>query len=46
MHGAMSADVRQAIVDAVSSIAATDAASRVRMAVYLVATSPQAQVEE
>jgi len=46
VHGAMSADVRQAIVDAVTSVAATDALGRARMAVYLVATSPQAQVEE
>jgi hypothetical protein len=45
MHGAMSADMRQSIIDAVSAVAVTNPLKRARTAVYLVATSPQYQVE-
>jgi uncharacterized protein (DUF1800 family) len=45
MHGTMSAEMRQSIVDAVSAVAATNPLKRARTAVYLVATSSQYQVE-
>jgi uncharacterized protein (DUF1800 family) len=45
MHGTMSAEMRQSIINAVSAVAATNALKRARTAVYLVATSSQYQVE-
>ena len=45
MHGVMSAGMRQAVVDAVSAVAATNTLKRVQTAVYLVVTSSQFQVE-
>jgi uncharacterized protein (DUF1800 family) len=45
MHGAMSPDMRQSIIEAVSAVAATNPLKRARTAVYLVATSSQYQVE-
>jgi uncharacterized protein (DUF1800 family) len=45
MHGTMSAEMRQSIIDAVSAVAATNPLKRARTAVYLVATSSQYQVE-
>jgi len=45
MHGTMSAQMRQSIIDAVSAVAATNPLKRARTAVYLVATSSQYQVE-
>jgi len=45
LHGSMSASMRQAIKGAVSAISATNAISRVRTAVYLIATSSQYQVQ-
>jgi hypothetical protein len=43
-HGTLPAEARQAIVDAVNGLPA-DPLARVRMAVYLIGTSPQYQVE-
>ena len=48
LHGAMSAEVRQSILTAVTSIPASPASnlrSRVRTAIYLIATSSQYQVQ-
>jgi uncharacterized protein (DUF1800 family) len=45
MHGTMSAEMRQSIVEAVSAVAPTNPLKRARTAVYLVATSSQYQVE-
>jgi uncharacterized protein (DUF1800 family) len=45
LHGSMSAQMRAAIKGAVSAISATNAISRVRTAVYLIATSSQYQVQ-
>jgi hypothetical protein len=45
LHGSMSAQMRQSIKGAVSAISATNAISRVRTAVYLIATSSQYQVQ-
>jgi len=45
LHGSMSASMRQAIKGSVSAISATNAISRVRAAVYLIATSSQYQVQ-
>ena len=45
MHGTLSAGAHAAIAQAVNRIAATDSTNRVRMAVYLLATSLQYQVE-
>jgi uncharacterized protein (DUF1800 family) len=45
MHGAMSAEMRQSVVDAVSAVPGTNPLKRARTAVYLVATSSQYQVE-
>jgi uncharacterized protein (DUF1800 family) len=46
MHGTMSAGVRQAVMNAVNAVAASDSIDRVRAAVYVVATSAQYQVEQ
>jgi uncharacterized protein (DUF1800 family) len=45
MHGAMSATMRDSIAQNISNIAATDSLTRVKTAVYLIATSSQYQVE-
>jgi uncharacterized protein (DUF1800 family) len=45
LHGTMPDVMRQAIVDAVSAVAATSPNKRVQTAIYLVATSSQYQVE-
>jgi len=45
MHGAMSGDMRQSIIGAVAAVSAGNARKRAQTAVYLVATSPQYQVE-
>jgi uncharacterized protein (DUF1800 family) len=45
LHGAMSAPVRNHILQAVEAVSAANATKRVRTAVYLVATSPQFQVQ-
>ena len=45
LHGTMSAEMRQSVIDAVSAVAATNPLKRARTAVYLVATSSQYQVE-
>ena len=45
LNGTMSATLRAAIVSAVSAVAASDTLTRARTAVYLVAASPQFQVE-
>lgn len=45
MHGAMSNEMRQAILTAVNSIPATNARLRVRTAAYLVLTSTQYQIQ-
>jgi len=45
LHGSMSAEMRQTIKSAVTPIAATNAILRVRTAVYLIASSPQFQVQ-
>jgi len=45
LHGSMSGEMRQTIKGAVSAISATNAISRVRTAVYLIATSSQYQVQ-
>lgn len=45
LHGSMSAEMRQTIKSAVTPIVATNAILRVRTAVYLIASSPQFQVQ-
>jgi Protein of unknown function (DUF1800) len=45
MHGTMSAQMKNTILTAVQAVAATDAPTRARTAVYLVATSSQYQVQ-
>lgn len=45
MHGAMSAQMRSAIMTAVNSFPAADTLNRARTAVYLIATSSQYQVQ-
>lgn len=45
MHKSMSPQMRQIITGAVNAIPANDPITRVRTAVYLIATSPQYQVE-
>ena len=45
LHGTMSAQMKTSIVQAVSTVPATDALNRARIAAYLVATSSQYQVE-
>jgi len=45
LHGAMSAEMRQSILTAVTSIPASNLRSRVRTAIYLIATSSQYQVQ-
>jgi uncharacterized protein (DUF1800 family) len=46
MHGTMSSGMRQAVMDAVNAIPASDAVDRVRAAAYVVCTSAQYQVEQ
>jgi uncharacterized protein (DUF1800 family) len=46
MHGTMSSGMRQAVMDAVNAIPASDAIDRVRAAAYVVGTSAQYQVEQ
>jgi uncharacterized protein (DUF1800 family) len=45
MHGTMSPAMKTSIINAVSSVAASNTLSRARMAVYLVASSSQYQIE-
>lgn len=45
MHRNMSGAMRRIIIDAINAIPASDRLARARMAVYLVATSPQYQVQ-
>lgn len=45
LNGTMSAPMKTAIVSAVSAVAASDTLARARTAVYLIAASPQFQVE-
>lgn len=45
MHGTMSPGMKTSIINAVTSVAAANTLSRARMAVYLVATSSQYQIE-
>ena len=45
LHGGMSDAMRNIIVQAINAVPATDPLARARTAVYLVATSPQYQVE-
>jgi len=45
LHSSMSADMRQIIKTAVSAVPAASALTRVRTAVYLIATSSQYQVQ-
>lgn len=45
MHQRMSADMRRIIIGAVNAIPVSDRLARARAAIYLVATSPQYQVE-
>lgn len=45
MHGSMSASTRASIIDAVNAIPADDPSSRTRVAIYLVGTSSQYQVQ-
>ena len=45
MHGSMSAQVRNEILTAVQTVASSNPLKRARTAVYLVATSPQYQVQ-
>lgn len=45
MHSTMSASMRSSILTAVTSVASSDTLTRVRQAVYLVATSSQYQVQ-
>jgi hypothetical protein len=44
MHSQMPSDMRAAIVDNISSIAATNPLARASVAAYLVVTSPQYKV--
>jgi hypothetical protein len=44
MHSQMPSDMRAAIVDNISSIAATSPSARASVAAYLVVTSPQYKV--
>jgi uncharacterized protein (DUF1800 family) len=46
MHGTMSSGMRQAVMNAVNAVAATDTIDRVRAAAYVIATSAQYQVEQ
>ena len=46
MHGTMSAEMHNSIVNAVNAVAATNTLKRARTALYLVATSSQYQVEK
>jgi uncharacterized protein (DUF1800 family) len=46
MHGTMSSGMRQAVLDAVNAIPASDAVDRVRAAAYVIGTSAQYQVEQ
>ncbi len=45
LHGTLSAAARQAVVNAVSAVPAANALTRAKTAFYLVASSPQYQVE-
>jgi hypothetical protein len=45
LHATMSADMRQSVIDAVNAVPSSNPTKRVQTAVYLVATSPQYQVE-
>jgi uncharacterized protein (DUF1800 family) len=45
LHGTMSGEMAHIVRDAVAGIAATDRRMRVRTAIYLIATSPQYQVQ-
>ena len=45
MHKSMSSSMRSIIIEAVNAVPPSDPITRVRMAVYLIATSPQYQVE-
>ena len=45
MHGTMSSSMRTSIINAITGISSGDPAGRTRTAIYLVATSPQYQVE-
>lgn len=45
LHGAMSQEMRQSVMTAVTSIPATNRRSRVRTAIYLILTSSQYQVQ-
>lgn len=45
MHSSMSASMRASIINAVNAIPSSDAANRTRVAIYLVATSAQFQVQ-
>jgi hypothetical protein len=45
MHKSMSSTMRYIIIQAIKAVPASDPLTRVRTAVYLVATSPQYQVE-
>ena len=46
MHGTMSSGMRQAVLNAVNAIPATDAIDQVRAAAYVIGTSAQYQVEQ
>ena len=46
MHGTMSAGMRQAVLNAVNAVSASDSLNRVRAAAYVVGTSAQYQVEQ
>jgi uncharacterized protein (DUF1800 family) len=46
MHGTMSSGMRQAVMNAVNPIAASDTLDRVRAAAYVISTSAQYQVEQ
>src|SRR5262249_52686097 len=45
LHGTMSGEMAHIVRDVVAGIAATDRRMRVRTAIYLIATSPQYQVQ-
>ena len=45
LHGSMPAEMRRSIIDAVGSVASTNALKRARTAIYLVVSSSQYQVE-
>ena len=45
MHGAMSASMQSNILTAVTAVAASDPTTRAKVAVYLIATSSQYQVQ-